>query len=550
MPNFLDTLKMGGVTVVNPDGTIPASVISGLSGSNIYAVSIGDGSTTTFTVTHNLGSRDVVVVVRQTASPYAMIQPDIIFTTINTISVVFSTAPTTDEFRVTVVGAVDVISAGVDGLSIYPITPPDLADFTWINQSTATAVQVNDTIALHAVGASGESLRILKQAIPDAPYKVRAAFLASYLPNTTYIQFGLCVRESSSGKLVAIRISDSGDGAVYVTKYSGETASVANYTLFNSSTSMPLTNISRFPFWFEIADDGVYRTYSISNDGEYFYPILSGVSNTDYCTPDQIGFFGSGYNSVHMDLVLASFEVILGSGAHVPTARGTSQVPNAAYIVGERAKGLSNQVVIPKLLTSPDALPASPRSFDDEFDAGTLDGKWSWVNQSTATATLSHSHLTLTTPYSSGAGIRAIVQSISAPFVVVAHISVLHKMDSYPYVGLVLRESGTGKLVTFQITSDNGSPTIQVQKWSDATTYVATVFSQKSPTGFAAYLRITDNNTNYIFEASHNGVSWYIIGTVSRTAYMSGAANQIGLMANVNSGSGDVVLSCDFIRSI
>ena len=62
------------------------------------------GSSTSYTVTHNLGTRDVTVSVRETGSPYAKVEPDIAMATTNTVTISFATAPTSDQYTVTVIG--------------------------------------------------------------------------------------------------------------------------------------------------------------------------------------------------------------------------------------------------------------------------------------------------------------------------------------------------------------------------------------------------------------------------------------------------------------
>jgi len=62
------------------------------------------GSATSYTVTHNLGTRDVTVSVRETGSPYAKVEPDIAMATTNTVTISFATAPTSDQYTVTVIG--------------------------------------------------------------------------------------------------------------------------------------------------------------------------------------------------------------------------------------------------------------------------------------------------------------------------------------------------------------------------------------------------------------------------------------------------------------
>jgi hypothetical protein len=69
-----------------------------------YATAVGDGTATSYTVTHNLGTRDVTVSVYEPAASYAEVFTDIEHSTTNTITVKFTSAPTTDQFRVVVHG--------------------------------------------------------------------------------------------------------------------------------------------------------------------------------------------------------------------------------------------------------------------------------------------------------------------------------------------------------------------------------------------------------------------------------------------------------------
>lgn len=69
-----------------------------------YSVAVGDASNTSYTVTHNLGTRDVTVSVRDTASPYAKVEPDIAMATTNTVTVSFAVAPSSNQYTVTVIG--------------------------------------------------------------------------------------------------------------------------------------------------------------------------------------------------------------------------------------------------------------------------------------------------------------------------------------------------------------------------------------------------------------------------------------------------------------
>ena len=69
-------------------------------GSNItFATSIGDGTNTSYTVTHNLGTRDVIVQLYDNSS-YDTVRAEVVRTTTDAITVTFNTAPTTNDIRV------------------------------------------------------------------------------------------------------------------------------------------------------------------------------------------------------------------------------------------------------------------------------------------------------------------------------------------------------------------------------------------------------------------------------------------------------------------
>lgn len=70
----------------------------------LFAATIGDGTQTSFTVTHNLNTQDVTVAVRDVATN-TLVQPDIVAATVNTITVTFAgIVPAANSYRVVVHG--------------------------------------------------------------------------------------------------------------------------------------------------------------------------------------------------------------------------------------------------------------------------------------------------------------------------------------------------------------------------------------------------------------------------------------------------------------
>jgi len=66
--------------------------------------SVGDGSATSYTVSHGLATRDVTIQIFDNSSPYAQVEADVEHTDSNTATIKFAVAPTTNQYRVVVVG--------------------------------------------------------------------------------------------------------------------------------------------------------------------------------------------------------------------------------------------------------------------------------------------------------------------------------------------------------------------------------------------------------------------------------------------------------------
>lgn len=90
-----------GLTISNNQVVIDA--VNGY-GVRKYATSIGDALATSYTVTHNFGTKDVTVQVYDNASPYAQVETDVEHTTGNAVTIKFASAPTSNQYRIVVVG--------------------------------------------------------------------------------------------------------------------------------------------------------------------------------------------------------------------------------------------------------------------------------------------------------------------------------------------------------------------------------------------------------------------------------------------------------------
>jgi len=69
-----------------------------------YAVNIGDGNATTIVVNHNLGSVDITATIKDMSTQLFVYNATIKTYDANTIIVSFQTAPSINQYRVTVIG--------------------------------------------------------------------------------------------------------------------------------------------------------------------------------------------------------------------------------------------------------------------------------------------------------------------------------------------------------------------------------------------------------------------------------------------------------------
>ena len=84
--------------------TTAAAALAALGGTRKHAALIGDNSATTITVTHNFNTKDVVVEVYEVASGYEKVYPDIKHATVDTVDFVFASAPTSNQYKVVIIG--------------------------------------------------------------------------------------------------------------------------------------------------------------------------------------------------------------------------------------------------------------------------------------------------------------------------------------------------------------------------------------------------------------------------------------------------------------
>lgn len=105
-----DITSLGGLTTAlsvaqgGTGATTAADAKTSLGFTTRYSTDVGTGSTTSVTVTHNMGTKDVIVQVFDNSSPFGQIECDVNHTSTTAVTLVFSVAPTSNQYRAVVIG--------------------------------------------------------------------------------------------------------------------------------------------------------------------------------------------------------------------------------------------------------------------------------------------------------------------------------------------------------------------------------------------------------------------------------------------------------------
>lgn len=166
---------------------------------------------------------------------------------------------------------------------------------------------------------------------------------------------------------------------------------------------------------------------------------------------------------------------------------------------------------------------------------------FSWTNQGGASVSDLAGTILLRAPASSGTNFRIFRRAApSPPWTLVTavrpHVQGIDGSSNSSQLGICCRESSTGKFITLAVNRKNTDPMrFAIDHWTNETTYGgSTPYLGKNQCfiGNVMWLRIIDDNTNLKFAISDDGVEFIQVLSQSRTALMSGGANQVGIAVN------------------
>lgn len=193
----------------------------------------------------------------------------------------------------------------------------------------------------------------------------------------------------------------------------------------------------------------------------------------------------------------------------------------------------------------PDAKPASPNALDDEFESGTLDASWNWINQNSSTTTfLGTKALFNKTTVESP--ITILYKAITGVWTITSKVWIVGSTATNSCGGLAVMDSTTSKIQI--LVTGKGGNGVSVQNWTAYNNFS----SQPEAIGILGvyqfvYLRIQLDSTNLTFSYSVDGDFWQQVYQVAKATFLTGAQDRIGYFLRP-ADTGAIGVVTDFFR--
>lgn len=174
-----------------------------------------------------------------------------------------------------------------------------------------------------------------------------------------------------------------------------------------------------------------------------------------------------------------------------------------------------------------------------------------WVNQDSATITDIDDGVTMTrAAKGSGDSIHCRLRALpGGSWDVRLGVICAYAMKNYHGAGLVLRESGSGKVNTWQFGHGDAGPLIVW--WNSPTAFQQTRYNPSTDGGSSnniAWFRVRKNGSNLEYYWSPDGSDWSLESVETAASFWTSAPNQWGMFINTNNNSTpNLITRADFI---
>lgn len=212
-------------------------------------------------------------------------------------------------------------------------------------------------------------------------------------------------------------------------------------------------------------------------------------------------------------------------------------VPNVSGIP------FTSAIEIDGLSGSPDRLPASPSTFNDEFNEGSAGIPTGWTTLGTPTSIDTDtvvSNVHIVSENSASVALVGMYKAIPAfPFTVTAKMTDNNMHTINNTCGLFVGEAVPGNMYSVALDAVGGTPSvladIEGAHWTSPSVFAAAIGTAVTNQAPAIYLRIVATSTSAIqLQWSRNGIAYYNVGTSVNPGLTIGS---VGLFANSQAAS-------------
>lgn len=193
------------------------------------------------------------------------------------------------------------------GYGMWQLTPPVLADLTWMNQGSATTVAGSKFLSLVAPASATGSIRGLYKAAPGStPWDWYGLVLAATAGVGGTYDVGLFVSDGT--KLITLGIRGYGTSPVI------GTYKWTNVTTYSATVNSDSFTIYTTPMWLRIHNDGTNLSFLYSFDGMMWRTLTAAVGVTSFLSAvSYIGIYANSQNSQAVACTCFAFQDTLAA---------------------------------------------------------------------------------------------------------------------------------------------------------------------------------------------------------------------------------------------